>query len=109
MIRADIQRHLHRQDLSIDQVARRHGISQRYVQTLFRREGTTFRDLVLQERLERAHSHLTDAGYAHLSISEIAFSCGFGDLSYFNQTFRRRYAMTPGDVRKAHQGGSSGR
>ncbi|MBO6717787.1 MAG: AraC family transcriptional regulator [Rhizobiaceae bacterium] len=102
VIREDILRNLHRQDLSVEQMARQHGISPRYVQALFRGENTTFRDFVLAERLERAHAHLADPTFANLSISEIAFSCGFGDLSYFNQTFRRRYDMTPTDVRKAN-------
>jgi AraC-like DNA-binding protein len=26
---------------------------------------------------------------------------GFGDLSYFNRTFRRRYAATPSDIRQS--------
>ena len=31
-------------------------------------------------------------------ISTIAFETGFGDLSYFNLAFRRRYGLTPSDV-----------
>ena len=36
------------------------------------------------------------SGYA---ISTIAFEAGFGDLSYFNHAFRRRYGATPSDIR----------
>jgi len=28
-------------------------------------------------------------------ISDIAFECGFNDLSYFNRCFRRRFGLTP--------------
>jgi AraC-like DNA-binding protein len=28
-------------------------------------------------------------------ISEIAFACGFNDLSYFNRCFRRCFVLTP--------------
>ena len=28
-------------------------------------------------------------------ISDIAFGCGFNDLSYFNRCFRRRFGQTP--------------
>lgn len=100
VIREQILRNLHRHDLTLERVARASGISPRYVQALFRDEGTTFRDFVLRERLSRAHAQLRDRELAS-TISEIAYSCGFGDLSYFNQSFRRRYAMTPGDVRRA--------
>jgi len=33
------------------------------------------------------------------SISSIAYDVGFGDLSYFNRAFRRRYDATPSDIR----------
>ena len=49
----------------------------------------------------RAHRMLTDPRYVARSISAIAFEAGFGDLSYFNRTFRRRYGATPSDVRAA--------
>lgn len=108
LIREDILRNLHRHDLSLERVARRAGISTRYVQAILRGEGLTFRDFVLDQRLERAHAILSNPKTYLLPISEIAYSCGFGDLSYFNQTFRRRYAMTPSDVRKASQSVSNG-
>ena len=34
-----------------------------------------------------------------MKISAVAFDAGFGDLSYFNRTFRRRYDAAPSDVR----------
>jgi AraC-like DNA-binding protein len=37
------------------------------------------------------------------SISEIAFDVGFGDLSYFNRTFRRRFGAAPRDVRASQR------
>ena len=32
-------------------------------------------------------------------IATIAFAAGFGDVSYFNRAFRRRYDVLPSDVR----------
>lgn len=32
-------------------------------------------------------------------MESFAFEAGFGDLSYFNPSFRRRFGMTPSDVR----------
>jgi len=34
-------------------------------------------------------------------ISDIAYDAGFGDLSYFNRVFRRRYDATPSEIRNA--------
>jgi AraC-like DNA-binding protein len=41
--------------------------------------------------------------YRNRGISAIAYDAGFGDVSYFNRTFRRRYGMTPSEVREAAQ------
>jgi len=36
---------------------------------------------------------------AERRISDIAFDCGFNDLSYFNRCFRRRFGLTPSAAR----------
>jgi AraC-like DNA-binding protein len=54
---------------------------------------------VLEHRLLRAYRSLNDPNLTDRSISALAFEAGFGDLSYFNRTFRRRFGMTPSDVR----------
>jgi AraC-like DNA-binding protein len=100
-LQADIAANATEPGLSIGTVAARHGISPQYLRTLFNSEGTTFADFVLRQRLARAHQRLTHPHYSHQSISTVAFECGFGDLSYFNRTFRRYYGMTPSDVRAA--------
>jgi AraC-like DNA-binding protein len=33
------------------------------------------------------------------SIGDIVFDAGFGDLSYFNRAFRRRFGLSPSEVR----------
>ena len=66
---------------------------------MFEQEGTSFTDYVLKQRLARAYCLLTDPRHADLRITEIAFDVGFGDLSYFNRTFRRYYGDTPSGVR----------
>jgi AraC-like DNA-binding protein len=39
----------------------------------------------------------------------VAFDVGFGDLSYFNRTFRRRYAATPMEIRQSAMRGDPAR
>ncbi|MBV9347498.1 MAG: helix-turn-helix domain-containing protein, partial [Pseudolabrys sp.] len=36
---------------------------------------------------------------AQHSVSDIAYQCGFSDLSTFYRAFKRRYGMTPTDLR----------
>jgi AraC-like DNA-binding protein len=44
---------------------------------------------------------LTDPRRLHLAIIDIALAVGFGDVSYFNRVFRRRFGDTPSGVRAA--------
>jgi len=100
-IKQDVAKHLDEPGLSVATVAAHHGLMPRYVQRLFEREGTTFTEYLLEQRLAQAHHALIDPRYAGRKISAIAFDAGFGDLSYFNRTFRRRYGSVPSDVRAA--------
>jgi hypothetical protein len=54
-IKADIADNLAACDLSLDALARHHGISPSYVRKLFDSEGTSFTQFVLSQRLARAH------------------------------------------------------
>jgi AraC-like DNA-binding protein len=98
-IKQDIARSLARPDLSIDELARRHGCTPRYIQRLMESEGTSFTEYLLAQRLAHAHRMLTDPHRRGEKISMIALDSGFGDLSYFNRTFRRRYGDTPSAFR----------
>src|SRR3546814_20210977 len=90
-IKADIAVHLCDPRLDIAGVAARMGISPRYVRRLFQEETGSFSAYVLDERLDRAHRLLLHPGLVPRTIAAIAYACGFGDLSYFNRTFRRRF------------------
>jgi AraC-like DNA-binding protein len=98
-LKADITRHLADPALSVAAVAARHGISVRYVHKLFEDDGRTYSQVVLDARLDHALRELRDPRCAERTVSAIAGAAGFGDLSYFNRTFRRRYGMTPSEAR----------
>lgn len=101
LIEADIVDHLTDGDLTIDAIARRQGLSPKQVQRTFERGGTTFTDFVLEQRLSRASRLLASPCNRGKKIAEVAFDAGFGDLSYFNRVFRRRFRMTPSEWRAA--------
>jgi len=100
-IKSDIEAHLTAGDLYPRAVAKRQQISDSYIRKLFESEGTSFSQFVLARRLKRAHRMLMDPGWANRSIASIAFDAGFGDLSYFNRTFKRCYGATPSELRGA--------
>jgi AraC-like DNA-binding protein len=113
-IKADILENLGSQDLTETSVALRQGLTSRYIRMLFKAEGTTFSKFVLSHRLIHAHRMISDPRFAGINISEIALAVGFSDLSYFDRSFRRRFHMTPSQVRAifvhgAHRVVSEGR
>lgn len=86
-------------ELSVDMIAARRGLSPRYVQRLFAEEGTTFTEFVRDKRLDRAYGMLNSERFRHLRVGDVALEVGFGDLSYFHRQFRRRFGLSPTDVR----------
>lgn len=111
-VRADIERHLAEPDLNADVVAARHGISPRYLRSLFAEAGTSFGDHLAHRRLLQVQRQLNDPALSGLPISRIALEAGLGDISAFNARFRKVFAMTPSDMRalaleRWRQGGSS--
>lgn len=97
-LKADIEACLNQPSLSLEQLATTHGVTTRYFQKLFEAEGRTFSDYLLERRLERAFQMLRD-GRIERAVSAIAFDVGFGDLSYFNRTFKKRFGATPREIR----------
>jgi AraC-like DNA-binding protein len=100
-IKADIIANTASNWISADSLATRHGVSARYIRSLFHGEGTTLTNFVLEQRLARAHALLVAPSSGGRSIHSVALDAGFDDLSYFNRCFRRRYAATPSDIRAA--------
>jgi AraC-like DNA-binding protein len=98
-LKADVERNLVDGDVSPAALARRQGITARYVHKLFELDGTTLSRFKLRLRLSEVHRMLVGNGCAGATISEIAFSAGFNDLSTFNREFRRCYGVTPTELR----------
>ena len=99
MILDDIARHFLDTDIGASNVARRIGITPRYVHFLLEQTGKTFSDHVLAHRLALSRRLLVDRRGGDRKIADIAYTAGFNDLSYFNRTFRQRYGETPSDAR----------
>jgi len=84
-------------DFSAQKLAAAAGLSERYVNELLYEAGASFTMRLTELRLRKAADLLLRAGWRR--ISDIAFACGFNDLSYFNRCFRRRFGLTPSAAR----------
>lgn len=104
-VKRDILDHLADPGLSVSSVASRLRLTPRYIHMLFADQEETFSEYVVGQRLTRAYRMLSDFRYRDRMIGTIAFDAGFGDLSYFNRTFRRRFGVTPTDVRESFRRG----
>ena len=99
LVQRDILERLSDHDLHIDAVARRQGVTVRYVQRLFENAGTTFSDFVREQRLEQAYRLLRERDPASSTITTIAYDAGFSEVSSFNRAFRKRFDATPSEIR----------
>lgn len=88
-----------RPGLSAQEAASHVGLSGRYVQDLLASTGESFSERLLELRLQHARQLLGAAVSRSLRIGDIVFDSGFGDVSYFNRCFRRRFGCSPGAAR----------
>jgi AraC-like DNA-binding protein len=87
--------------LSRDSIARSHGISTRYLSKIFEREGLSVARWIRLRRLELSRQRIEARGSGAATISEIAFACGFTDVSSFNRAFKRHFGATPSSLRRS--------
>ena len=98
-ILAKIQEGFSSPDFSAQAVADALGLSARYVQELMQETGVGFTSRVLELRLQKARAMLSNPVHDRLKISDLAYACGFNEVSYFNRCFRRRFGASPTQYR----------
>lgn len=99
-IREHAEQHLGDPTLSPESVAARFGISTRYLHKLHAEHGQSFSKWLLQRRLEWCRRDIDDPTSGQRSITEIALSRGFNDLTHFGRCFRAAYGLTPREWRQ---------
>lgn len=88
------------EEISVGSMSRLFGYDEAYFCRKFKKEnGQTLMAFVNRLRLERASELLISTKY---NIRNIALTCGFSDVAYFCNCFKRAYSMTPTEYRKAH-------
>ncbi len=84
--------------LSLDEVARKSGMSKFYFARTFKSvTGTTFKNYHNQKRIEKAKNMFLQQ---KISITDVCFSIGFNDVSYFNRIFKKIEGISPSCFQK---------
>lgn len=93
-----LQLHFRRTDLSVDEVAAAVACSRTTLYRLFAARSLTVMGYLREIRLLHCRDALATAS-AQANIAQIAYRHGFIDLHSFTRLFKRRFGITPGQVR----------
>ena len=84
-------------DISLNRVADRVGMSPNHFSSIFSQEmGTTFIEYLIGKRMEMAKELLRTT---QLRSFEVAYKVGYRDPHYFSSTFKKMQGMTPKEYR----------
>ena len=97
-----IDRHAMDPDFGPQKLAELLQVSPRTLQRQFGALGEPVGKRLLAVRLDTARARLNtmSEGTGRSTIADVAYESGFNDLSHFYRTFRDRFGMPPGDLRK---------
>lgn len=83
---------------SLNELARRHGFSERVMSELFKREyGQTIYSYMTDSRLHAAHAALLNS---ETPMKALAARLGYTDVSHFSNAFMRKFGYRPGRLRR---------
>ena len=94
-VAAHIAEHVEDPGLSVESIARAHFVSVRGLHRAFADVQLTVGTLVRRLRFEHARQRLVDPHDDHLSVTDIAYACGFADLPTFSHGFKQAYQESP--------------
>ena len=92
-IRDYLEEHFRDPFLHSDQVADACGLSRRQLYREFSEAGESFAQILRELRIQKAAVEL--AGNTRVSISEVAYRCGFIKMATFTKAFREIHGCTP--------------
>lgn len=100
-IKQYITRHLRHSNLSPASIAAAFDVSTRHVHTLFEAESMTVARYIRHLRAQECRRALEACPADGMSLTDIALTWGFYDLSHMTRCFRAEFGTTPGEVRAA--------
>lgn len=87
--------------LNPERIAAAHQLSVRSLHYLFKPTGRSVTDHLWERRLQRCRAELEADAASSRTVTEIALASGFNSLSHFSSLFRRRFGLSPREVREA--------
>ena len=95
-----------REEMGLEEMLDLTGMSRATFSRQFRiHVGRSFSQFLLRLRLETACRELQETGK---SVTEIAHGCGFGQISFFNRSFRKLIGCTPSEYRSGRRADREG-
>ncbi|UUX94043.1 helix-turn-helix domain-containing protein [Aquabacterium sp. J223] len=94
-----IERCLEDETLSPCSIARAHRISPRTLHMLFENSGHTVSSWIRERRLVRCEAALAGSN-RQVTVTEVALTWGFKDVSHFSRLFKERYGAPPAHYRR---------
>jgi AraC-like DNA-binding protein len=95
-ITAYIRRNLAERSLTPERAAADHRISARYLRKIFQFHGTTFGQVLREERLRQAQFLIIGSRHrGTTNFGEVAYRCGFASQSRFCVSYKKRFGISP--------------
>ncbi len=95
-------RDYYHQDISLEDVSKLAGMTEvSFSRFIKKRTGKTFVESLNEIRLGHASRLLVDTTH---TIAEVAYKCGYNNLSYFNRVFKSKNGCTPSEFRGNYVG-----
>lgn len=99
-VKVYIRTHL-QDELKLDTLAGLVSITQDYLSRLFKKEeGISINEYIVEERMLLAQELLKSPA---LSISRVAYECGYDNYSYFTKVFKKKFGETPREYRSRYE------
>jgi len=96
-----LEKNIFSPDLSNFALAKKANISEVYFRKLFiEKYGTTPKQYILDVRMNKAKQLLRNS---NLTVTEVAFACGFSSLYSFSRAFKDKTGKTPTSYSKKHK------
>jgi len=86
-------------ELRLTDIAAATGISVRYANALLAQENTSLERFIMLRRLQHCRQALEDPSHLGRTVGDIAYSCGFADLSHFSRRYKAQFGRSPGESR----------